>query len=95
MQYHHLRPKDKFLILASDGLWDMFPNNEYKVVQLVADHMIGAQTDSDFQIPKDRQLQLGELNEMLKIRKVRGMRSHIDHLIMSSIIIVFLFLLYL
>lgn len=70
VRYHHLRPKDKFLILATDGLWNMFPNNENKVVQLVADHMVGAQTISDFRLPKDRPLQLGELNEFLKIRKV-------------------------
>lgn len=72
MTYHHLRPKDKFLVLASDGLWDMFPNNNSKIVQLVADHMIGAQTNSDFYIPKDRKIPLGELNEQLKVRKVGG-----------------------
>ena len=49
----------------------MFPNNYSKVVQLVADHMIGAQTNSDFYIPKDRTLELGELNNLLKVRKVR------------------------
>lgn len=70
--YHHLRPKDKFLVLASDGLWDMFPNNNSKVVQLIADHMIGAQTNSDFYLPKDRTLELGKLNKLLRIRKVRS-----------------------
>jgi len=48
----------------------MFPNNEAKVVQLLADQMAGAQTIADFQIPKDRPVKLGELNNLLKIRKV-------------------------
>ncbi|XP_067933454.1 pyruvate dehydrogenase [acetyl-transferring]-phosphatase 1, mitochondrial-like [Watersipora subatra] len=69
VHYHHLRPIDKFLILATDGLWDKFPNNDAKVVQLVADHMVGAQTIADFQLPKDRKLELGELNDLLNIRK--------------------------
>ncbi|XP_053557307.1 pyruvate dehydrogenase [acetyl-transferring]-phosphatase 2, mitochondrial [Bombina bombina] len=36
--YHKLRPQDKFLVLASDGLWDMMENHE--VVKLVADHLL-------------------------------------------------------
>lgn len=31
---HHLTPQDKFLIIATDGLWDSIPNNE--VVRVVA-----------------------------------------------------------
>lgn len=77
VQYHHLRPKDKFLILATDGLWNMFPDNVSKVVKLVGDHMIGAQTISDFKLPENKKLMLGELNEMLKIRKVWFLTSAI------------------
>ena len=36
----------------------------------MADHMVGAQTISDFQLPKDREMLLGELNDTLKVRKV-------------------------
>ena len=33
IKYHRLGPRDKFLVLASDGLWEQLPND--KVVQLV------------------------------------------------------------
>eukprot|EP00079_Xenopus_tropicalis_P035247 XP_017949018.1 PREDICTED: pyruvate dehydrogenase [acetyl-transferring]-phosphatase 2, mitochondrial [Xenopus tropicalis] len=36
--YHKLRPQDKFLIMASDGLWDMLENEQ--VVKLVANHLL-------------------------------------------------------
>ncbi|XP_075045387.1 pyruvate dehydrogenase [acetyl-transferring]-phosphatase 2, mitochondrial [Mixophyes fleayi] len=35
--YHKLRPQDKFLVMASDGLWDMLENQD--VVKLVAEHL--------------------------------------------------------
>ncbi|XP_063801703.1 pyruvate dehydrogenase [acetyl-transferring]-phosphatase 2, mitochondrial-like [Pseudophryne corroboree] len=35
--YRKLRPQDKFLVMASDGLWDMLENQE--VVRLVAEHL--------------------------------------------------------
>ncbi|KAL8564585.1 hypothetical protein ACOMHN_032141 [Nucella lapillus] len=41
VMHHHLTPKDKFLVLASDGLWDCL--SPEKVVQLVAGHMDGQQ----------------------------------------------------
>lgn len=55
----------------------MFPDNVSKVVKLVGDHMIGAQTISDFKLPENKKLMLGELNEMLKIRKVWFLTSAI------------------
>jgi pyruvate dehydrogenase phosphatase len=39
--HHHLTPKDKFLVIASDGLWELLTPD--KVVQLVAGHMDGQQ----------------------------------------------------
>ncbi|KAJ8417774.1 hypothetical protein AAFF_G00226170 [Aldrovandia affinis] len=39
LTYHRLRPKDRFLILASDGLWDMLRSEE--AVRLVAEHSTG------------------------------------------------------
>ncbi|XP_036400088.1 pyruvate dehydrogenase [acetyl-transferring]-phosphatase 2, mitochondrial-like [Megalops cyprinoides] len=39
LTYHRLRPGDRFLILASDGLWDMLESQE--AVQLVAEHLTG------------------------------------------------------
>ncbi|XP_071973219.1 pyruvate dehydrogenase [acetyl-transferring]-phosphatase 2, mitochondrial [Engystomops pustulosus] len=35
--YHKLRPQDKFLVMASDGLWEMLENQE--VVRLVAEYL--------------------------------------------------------
>ncbi|CAN2389226.1 Pyruvate dehydrogenase acetyl-transferring -phosphatase 2 [Pristimantis euphronides] len=35
--YHKLRPQDKFLVMASDGLWDFLENQE--VVRLVAEYL--------------------------------------------------------
>ncbi|KAJ8339908.1 hypothetical protein SKAU_G00345410 [Synaphobranchus kaupii] len=37
LTYHRLRPEDRFLILASDGLWDMLDNEG--AVRLVAEHL--------------------------------------------------------
>ncbi|XP_037371731.1 pyruvate dehydrogenase [acetyl-transferring]-phosphatase 2, mitochondrial [Talpa occidentalis] len=35
--YHRLRPQDKFLVLGSDGLWDVLDNED--VVRLVVEHL--------------------------------------------------------
>lgn len=37
--YHKLRPKDRFLILGTDGLWDELGNEE--AVRLVGEHLSG------------------------------------------------------
>jgi len=37
--YHALRPQDRFLILASDGLWDEMGSQQ--AVQLVGEHLSG------------------------------------------------------
>ncbi|XP_006878967.1 PREDICTED: [Pyruvate dehydrogenase [acetyl-transferring]]-phosphatase 2, mitochondrial [Elephantulus edwardii] len=38
--YHRLRPQDKFLVLATDGLWDVLDNEA--VVRLVVEHLAKA-----------------------------------------------------
>ena len=40
--YHKLTPNDKFLVLATDGLWDFLDPDT--VVRLVHDHTLGTQT---------------------------------------------------
>lgn len=40
--YHKLRPQDRFLILATDGLWDELHNEE--AVRLVGEHLSGVHT---------------------------------------------------
>lgn len=65
ISHHRLTPKDKFLILASDGLWEMLSPD--KVVKLVAAHLDGEQVLEEFSPPEN--LVLREINELLKKRK--------------------------
>lgn len=64
--YHRLTPKDKFLIIATDGLWDeMTP---LQAVKLVGEHMKGKVTLNPLKLPR-RNMTLNEINEMLLQRK--------------------------
>ncbi|MBN3299438.1 PDP2 phosphatase, partial [Amia calva] len=70
--YHKLRSKDKFLILGSDGLWDMMSNDE--AVRLVAEHLTGIH----FQQPvsaNDRQMKLGQMHNLLLKRRAKAAPS--------------------
>ncbi|XP_069113738.1 pyruvate dehydrogenase [acetyl-transferring]-phosphatase 1, mitochondrial-like [Argopecten irradians] len=62
---HTLTPKDKFLIIASDGLWEQMPAE--KVVQLVGGHNIGHQVPVNFQ--PNSNMSLRNISEALKKRK--------------------------
>lgn len=64
--HHSLTPRDKFLILATDGLWEHL--DEQQVVDLVAAHMDERQILTDFMLPRN-DITLGEVNEILKVRK--------------------------
>ncbi|CAH2103214.1 unnamed protein product [Euphydryas editha] len=64
--YHRLSPKDKFLIIASDGLWDMM--TPLQAVKLVGEHMKGKVFFNPLKLPK-KNIQLGDLNELLMHRK--------------------------
>lgn len=63
--HHTLTPKDKFLIIATDGLWEQMP--EEKVVQLVGGHIIGHHIPVNFQRTPD--MSLKDINEALKKRQ--------------------------
>lgn len=64
--HHKLTPKDKFLVIASDGLWDLV--SPLQVVRLVGEHMSGKVTLSPFKLPcKD--MQISDINHMLLQRK--------------------------
>ena len=69
--YHRLTPRDKFLVLASDGLWDIV--SPLQVVRLVGEHMSGKVTLSPLKLPR-RNMALGEINDMLLQRK-EGLRT--------------------
>ncbi|KYQ56052.1 [Pyruvate dehydrogenase [acetyl-transferring]]-phosphatase 1, mitochondrial [Trachymyrmex zeteki] len=66
IKYHRLMPRDKFLILASDGLWDLI--SPLQAVRLVGEHMSGKVTLSPFRLPR-KNMKLSDINEMLLQRK--------------------------
>lgn len=52
--YHKLTHNDKFLVLATDGLWDWLDPDT--VVRLINDHQLGAQTLTHFEPKKNANL---------------------------------------
>lgn len=64
--HHRLTPRDKFLIIATDGLWDVI--SPLQAVRLVGEHMKGKVTLSPMKLPK-KKMTLNEINEMLLHRK--------------------------
>ncbi|XP_012257154.2 pyruvate dehydrogenase [acetyl-transferring]-phosphatase 1, mitochondrial isoform X1 [Athalia rosae] len=66
VQYHRLTPRDKFLIIGTDGLWDLI--SPLEAVRLVGEHMSGKVTLSPLRLPK-KNMKLSEINEMLLHRK--------------------------
>ncbi|KAJ8968697.1 hypothetical protein NQ317_007344 [Molorchus minor] len=64
--YCRLSPRDKFLILATDGLWDVM--SPLQAVRLVGEHMKGKVTLNPLKLPR-KNMTLNEINEMLLQRK--------------------------
>ncbi|KAL8608389.1 hypothetical protein ACOMHN_002622 [Nucella lapillus] len=64
VMHHKLTPKDKFLVLATDGLWDCLP--EDTVVNLVGGYMDGGQVLVNYTPPEGATLK--EVNIVLKQR---------------------------
>lgn len=64
--YHRLAPRDKFLIIASDGLWDML--TPLQAVKLVGEHMKGKVFFNPLKLPR-KNIQLGDIKELLSHRK--------------------------
>lgn len=64
--HHKLTKRDKFLVLATDGLWEMMSNEE--VVRLVSEHIVGEETEDKFQ-RTDSKATLGSINQTLVKRK--------------------------
>ncbi|XP_071370150.1 pyruvate dehydrogenase [acetyl-transferring]-phosphatase 2, mitochondrial [Centroberyx affinis] len=69
LTYHKLRPQDRFLILGSDGLWDELGSEE--AVQLVGEHLSGIHLQAPVS-PSERQLNLGQMHELLLKRRARA-----------------------
>lgn len=72
--YHQLTPNDKFLVLASDGLWEWLDSDA--VVQLINDHNLGTQTLSPY-VPKPNYT-LKEVLIDLSKRKKGDVKQPID-----------------
>ncbi|XP_060833042.1 pyruvate dehydrogenase [acetyl-transferring]-phosphatase 1, mitochondrial [Bombus pascuorum] len=66
VRYHRLTPRDKFLIIASDGLWDLM--SPLQAVRLVGEHMSGKVTLSPLKLPR-KNMKLSEIHKMLLQRK--------------------------
>lgn len=75
--HRKLTYKDKFLVLATDGLWELL--SPERVVQLVGNHMNGQQSFDPYQLPTDRSINLKELNDDLTKRRVSLSNQPTDH----------------
>ncbi|KAJ8964084.1 hypothetical protein NQ314_005138, partial [Rhamnusium bicolor] len=64
--HHRLAPRDKFLIIGTDGLWDVM--TPLQAVRLVGEHMKGKVTLNPLKLPR-KNMKLSEVNEMLLQRK--------------------------
>ncbi|XP_043838479.1 pyruvate dehydrogenase [acetyl-transferring]-phosphatase 2, mitochondrial [Dromiciops gliroides] len=69
--YHKLRRQDKFLVLASDGLWDLLGNED--VVRLVVEHL----EEASRQKPElaEKPANLGLMQSLLLRRKAKGIHA--------------------
>lgn len=70
-----LTPKDKFIILASDGLWDII--SPLQAVRLIGDYISGKAFLQPLKLPK-REIKLGEVEQMLDRRKEGLLRKPQD-----------------
>jgi pyruvate dehydrogenase phosphatase len=75
--HRKLTYKDKFLVLATDGLWELL--SPERVVQLVGNHMNGQQSFDPYQLPTDRSIKMKELYDDLTKRRTSLSNQPIDH----------------
>ena len=90
---HRLTARDKFLVIGSDGLWDMM--TPMQVIRLVGEHMSGKITLTPLQLGgssgnEGQNLTLSEINTMLRRRQAAMKLKPIDsnastHLIRSAL----------
>uniref|UniRef100_A0AAJ7WZY8 [Pyruvate dehydrogenase [acetyl-transferring]]-phosphatase 1, mitochondrial n=1 Tax=Petromyzon marinus TaxID=7757 RepID=A0AAJ7WZY8_PETMA len=66
--HHRLRPQDEFVVLATDGLWEVMHRQE--VVRLVGEHLDRAPSRPAHQpLPRGRPLTLADMLALLQARK--------------------------
>nr|CAG4636160.1 EOG090X05SW [Eubosmina coregoni]SVE69786.1 EOG090X05SW [Eubosmina coregoni] len=66
LTHYTLSPRDKFLVIASDGLWDLLSPTQ--VVRLVGEHMSGRVALGPLTLPPG-DVSLNEINSMLQQRR--------------------------
>nr|XP_006639780.1 PREDICTED: pyruvate dehydrogenase [acetyl-transferring]-phosphatase 1, mitochondrial-like [Lepisosteus oculatus]XP_015220557.1 PREDICTED: pyruvate dehydrogenase [acetyl-transferring]-phosphatase 1, mitochondrial-like [Lepisosteus oculatus]XP_015220558.1 PREDICTED: pyruvate dehydrogenase [acetyl-transferring]-phosphatase 1, mitochondrial-like [Lepisosteus oculatus]XP_015220559.1 PREDICTED: pyruvate dehydrogenase [acetyl-transferring]-phosphatase 1, mitochondrial-like [Lepisosteus oculatus] len=71
---HRLRPQDKFLVLATDGLWDLM--HRQNVVQVVGEHLTGIHWQKPV---SGTSFTLGQMHSLLAERKSRASTAFEDH----------------
>jgi len=72
---HTLTPKDKFLVIASDGLWDLLSPTQ--VVRLVGEHMSGRVALGPLTLPAG-DVTLDSINQMLRQRREELSKCPLD-----------------
>jgi pyruvate dehydrogenase phosphatase len=77
IMHRELNYKDKFLILATDGLWDLL--SPERVIQLIGYHMHGQQSYDPYQLPEDRAIRLKEVFQDLTKRRISILHQPMDH----------------
>jgi len=85
--YHRLSPRDKFMVLGSDGLWDMM--TPMQVVRLVGEHLSGKSTLSPLHLTQPN-VPLADIASLLKKRQAAMRLKPTDtnaatHLIRSAL----------
>jgi len=75
--HRKLGARDKFLVLATDGLWELL--DPQKVVQLVGNHMNGQQSFDPYIIPSERPVKVKEIFEELLKRRTSLSNQPVDH----------------
>ncbi|XP_033172502.1 pyruvate dehydrogenase [acetyl-transferring]-phosphatase 1, mitochondrial [Drosophila mauritiana] len=75
VQQHELGPNDKFLVIASDGLWDFLSPSE--VVSLVGEHINSKKILEPMRLPEG-ETTLQEISQQLAERKAGLTRKPVD-----------------
>ena len=88
VQYHRLTPRDKFLVIASDGLWDIL--TPMQVVRLVGEHIKGKSVLEPFELNDDEEHKLQDILKQLKRRQIAEKVRPVDpnaatHLIRNAL----------
>ncbi|XP_048880040.1 pyruvate dehydrogenase [acetyl-transferring]-phosphatase 1, mitochondrial [Brienomyrus brachyistius] len=68
--YHRVRPQDKFLVLATDGLWELM--HRQNVVQVLGEHLTGIHWQKPI---SGLSLTLGQMQTLLTERRTRALSA--------------------